>query len=321
LKQFEGDVRSNTKAMIANQEAMITATADLDQVQCLFYRTVVEKGVQYRLGDCVYVNALGGKRKSLRDIRKDRIIRLEKMWRDAQGELMAVGHQFLRPGDTHIKPNQRFFEQEVMVGPYTDTFNMKEVLGLCWVLRVNNYLAGRPREVAEAEAKDSEADVWVTDFRYNVESKGWIKLPQKDTWPTATHKSVFERFVEPLEVTRVPFDPKAKAFIPPPPAATVKEEPKPKESHKKGKGKGAKGGSKRKAADVVDLEADGRKKRAKWGSFTSLLGSLMKKAVPMRAHSSSGRTSRQPQDTSPADFTHLLQKKKGYSGRGRAKSK
>lgn len=322
LKTFEGENRENLKKLLECEESLVESRADLDQVQCVFYRTMVIKGDQYRVGDYTYVNPKGAKRRSAKERRKETIYRIEKLWRDATGNVMAMGHYFHRPGDVHIKPNQKFFPQEIIVSTYTETFSMENVLGKCWVMRVKDYFMGRPSDVTEEE------DVWVIEYRYVVESKGWNKLPVKDPWPTVTHKSVFQMFQEtaPLNATRWPLNSRG---VPDVDASTI-EKPKfvtkaqlqaaKKKERKEKERVAAEEKAKRKAeeaemgeepfyeveepseAQLERLEAQ----RAGRKPMEALLRGLLQTVQPMKVASSRGRMAAASFNKGAANFTHLL---------------
>ena len=322
LKSFESENRETLKKMIACEEDLVNARADLDQVQCIFYRTVVIKGEQYRVGDCVYVNQKGAKRRSAKERRREIIYRIEKLWRDATGQVMAMGHYFHRPGDVHIKPNQKFFPQEIIVSTFTETFSMDTVLGLCWVMRVKDYFLGRPSDVADEE------DVWVVDYRYVVESKGWNKLPSKDPWPTPTHKSVFNMFseTEPLQSSRWPLNaagvPDVAAVTEMPKFATKAQQQaaKKKERKKKEKAAAEKEAAKRKVEEAelgedpddadsrppTEAEIKRSKAQRKGRPFASLLEELLETVQPMKVASSRGRMAAASFNKGAADYSHLL---------------
>lgn len=112
LKDMEARLKVLLRTHTPREEELVDAQYVLDQLQCQYFKTLVgSDGHQYRLGDCVYVNQQGGQRKSARDRRQAPIYRIEKMWRDAEGNAWGLGRIFLRISETHHFASQKFYDQ------------------------------------------------------------------------------------------------------------------------------------------------------------------------------------------------------------------
>lgn len=196
-KELDAAEKKLERQMAPSEEALAIAIQRLDQVRCVYFRTIVVHGLQFRLGDCVYVSQDQHKRASARARHLSPIYRIEKLWRDADGKAWGHGHKFWRIEDTHVKSGQKFFDNELAISSLVESFEMETVLGVCWVMRPKAYLQGRPTECTE------EGDAWVVEFRYTEHSKSWTKLKSgRDPWPTPTHPSVFRDFMQPSDAVR-----------------------------------------------------------------------------------------------------------------------
>eukprot|EP00039_Didymoeca_costata_P007157 m.96860 g.96860 ORF g.96860 m.96860 type:complete len:1364 (-) comp13568_c0_seq3:1323-5414(-) len=168
--------------------------AELDQIRCVFYRSLSLEEERYRLDDCVYViEDDSGKRRRTRDVRP-RIFRIEKLWRDSNGFPFALGTEFIRADQTRYKPTQKFHAQELMQTTTEDVFSLKQIIGICFILHARAYVLGRPLKARKEE------DVYVSEFKYN--NSGQFSKLDEDNIFFAKHPAVFSKFPSPRDLPR-----------------------------------------------------------------------------------------------------------------------
>lgn len=190
LKSLESTRRKVFTQMVPAEKKLATARDDIDLVQCVFYQTLVFGEVQYRLGDSVYVGKDKTKRQTAKDRLKARIVRIEKLWRDASGQPRASGQVYLRPKQTKLKTKHEFRSNELIEQAFAEEFRLDQVLGVCFVMRAAAYERGRPIECT------NEADAFVVAMRTSVDNE-LRPVTKSDAWPTPMHPSVFAAFPEP----------------------------------------------------------------------------------------------------------------------------
>ena len=110
-------------------------------------------------GDHVYVTTSSG---------VERVARIDRMWRDAEGDAHFHGPYYLQPRDVEHEPIRTFYvsqnnsmihfytqpsmflqEKEMIKSSNEETFNMASVTGRCAVMPPRDYVACRFTEVAE----------------------------------------------------------------------------------------------------------------------------------------------------------------------------
>ncbi|XP_072181869.1 protein polybromo-1-like [Diadema setosum] len=144
-------------------------------------------GVTYRVGDFVYVEP---SEKQL----KNHIVCIEKLWRDADGEVWLHGNWFLRPNETFHLATRKFLEKEVFKSDYYNKVKISQhVLGKCFVMFVRDYFKNKP------EGFD-EDDVFVCESRYSAKAKAFKKIKIWAVPPGAT--KILNRD-EPLSKVRI----------------------------------------------------------------------------------------------------------------------
>ena len=233
------------------------------------YWTVMVNGLQYRMGDCVYVDEVydaakhvttvsksaraskRAKAPSVTDKNRDqkKIIRIEKLWRDIDGNAFGHGEYYLKPRDTIQKASRRFYDKELIYAREKEIFSFSAVAGRCFVLPSKHYMQGRPKAV------ENEADVWICDLneRYSIAGSSWSKRHSPDYAKLgfSRHPSVFDEFDELFEIQRrfghLGADLLAGAGEKPDASKKAKKKDKKSKKGKKGKEpeKGRKGKSKR----------------------------------------------------------------------------
>ena len=184
------------------------------------YWTLIVGGLQYRKGDCVYVDEVYDSAKHVSTVSKSaraskrakapavtdknrdqkKIIRIEKLWRDIDGNPFGYGDYYLKPRETIQKASRRFYRNELIYAHVKEIFSFSAVAGQCFVLPSKHYMQGRPKAV------ENEADVWICDLnhRYSVQGSSWSKRHSPDYAKLgfSRHPSVFDEFDELLEIQR-----------------------------------------------------------------------------------------------------------------------
>lgn len=145
--------------------------------KCVFYwNFIMRSGKVIKVGDCVYLPRteytgghgsnvpLKGQRKSNCDI-----FRITRLYKDQDGEKTMYGFHYFRACQTMYKPSKRFFANEVFeVTNFDGNAPLSDIRGFCAVLRLSDYLKGRPRFV------DNE-DVYIVEQSYHCASRKMYK--------------------------------------------------------------------------------------------------------------------------------------------------
>ncbi|XP_046489203.1 histone-lysine N-methyltransferase ash1 isoform X1 [Neodiprion pinetum] len=113
------------------------------------YVTLLRGDLQLRQGDTVYVLRDTPEKHTYKTIQKPDyeqmdIFRIERLWKNSQGERYVFGHHYLRPHETYHEPTRKFYENEVVCAPLYEAVPCELVAGRCWVLDPHTYCKGRP---------------------------------------------------------------------------------------------------------------------------------------------------------------------------------
>ncbi|XP_043516873.1 histone-lysine N-methyltransferase ash1 isoform X1 [Frieseomelitta varia] len=113
------------------------------------YVTLMRGDLQLRQGDTVYVLRDTLEKHTYKTIQKPDyeqmdIFRIERLWKNAEGERFVFGHHYLRPHETYHEPTRKFYENEVVCAPLYEAVPCDLVAERCWVLDPHTYCKGRP---------------------------------------------------------------------------------------------------------------------------------------------------------------------------------
>ncbi|KAK2586825.1 hypothetical protein KPH14_011844 [Odynerus spinipes] len=113
------------------------------------YVTLLRGDLQLRQGDTVYVLRDTPEKHTYKTIQKPDyeqmdIFRIERLWKNAEGERFVFGHHYLRPHETYHEPTRKFYENEVVCAPLYEAVPCDLVAERCWVLDPHTYCKGRP---------------------------------------------------------------------------------------------------------------------------------------------------------------------------------
>ncbi|KAK1129694.1 hypothetical protein K0M31_019410 [Melipona bicolor] len=111
--------------------------------------TLMRGDLQLRQGDTVYVLRDTPEKHTYKTIQKPDyeqmdIFRIERLWKNAEGERFVFGHHYLRPHETYHEPTRKFYENEVVCAPLYEAVPCDLVAERCWVLDPHTYCKGRP---------------------------------------------------------------------------------------------------------------------------------------------------------------------------------
>ncbi|XP_071810078.1 protein polybromo-1-like isoform X3 [Asterias amurensis] len=141
------------------REDVIVDTTNSDSGQ-VYYEQVHFEGHVYKLGDSVYLRS---------DQARPFIARIDKMWKDANGDPWFNGPWFVRPSETIHPPTRLFYKNEVFLSSIEDTNPMRSICGKCHVMIYKDYTSSRPTEY-------EEADVFVCESQYKEAERQIRKL-------------------------------------------------------------------------------------------------------------------------------------------------
>ncbi|XP_034944543.1 histone-lysine N-methyltransferase ash1 [Chelonus insularis] len=113
------------------------------------YVTLMRGDLQLRQGDTVYVLRDTPEKHTYKTIQKFDyeqmdIFRIERLWKNPEGERFVFGHHYLRPHETYHEPTRKFYENEVVCAPLYEAVPCDLVAERCWVLDPHTYCKGRP---------------------------------------------------------------------------------------------------------------------------------------------------------------------------------
>ncbi|KAG7209902.1 hypothetical protein KM043_011498 [Ampulex compressa] len=113
------------------------------------YVTLLRGELQLRQGDTVYVLRDTPEKHTYKTIQKPDyeqmdIFRIERLWKNSEGERFVFGHHYLRPHETYHEPTRKFYENEVVCAPLYEAVPCDLIAERCWVLDPHTYCKGRP---------------------------------------------------------------------------------------------------------------------------------------------------------------------------------
>ncbi|XP_033634855.1 uncharacterized protein LOC117296092 [Asterias rubens] len=114
------------------------------------------------------------------------IFRVEKLWKNPDGEKFAFGHHFLRPYETHHTPSRKFFKNELFRVPLYEIIKLDVICGVCCVMDFYTFCKGRPKGV-------EEIDVYVCEFRLDKTAHLFNPI-SRHKHPISTKTYAFDKF-------------------------------------------------------------------------------------------------------------------------------
>lgn len=113
------------------------------------YVTLLRGDLQLRQGDTVYVLRDTPDKHTYKTIQKPDyeqmdIFRIERLWKNNEGERFVFGHHYLRPHETYHEPTRKFYVNEVVCAPLYEAVPCDLVAERCWVLDPHTFCKGRP---------------------------------------------------------------------------------------------------------------------------------------------------------------------------------
>jgi len=127
--------------------------------------------------------------------REPHILCIEKLWKEAGGDMKVNGTWFYRPREAYTHPTRKFLPKEVFKSDYSgDRICMSKVVGTCYVMYVKEYFKNR---IDGFEDKD----IYVCESSYECKTKSNKKIK---VWKTPRPEIMLKARDEPLSNTRVP---------------------------------------------------------------------------------------------------------------------
>ncbi|XP_038073258.1 histone-lysine N-methyltransferase ASH1L-like isoform X2 [Patiria miniata] len=152
-----------------------------------------------RQGCCVYLandnqhqNADGSGIKTAAEVMSNvdpaelNIFRVDKLWKNENGEQFAFGHHFLRPYETHHTPSRKFFKNELFRVPLYEIIKLEIIVGVCCVMDFYTYCKGRPKGV-------EEKDVYICEYRLDKTAHLFNPI-SRNKYPICTKTYAFDKF-------------------------------------------------------------------------------------------------------------------------------
>ncbi|KAJ6636857.1 Histone-lysine N-methyltransferase ash1 [Pseudolycoriella hygida] len=122
------------------------------------------------------------------------IFRVERLWKDNDGNRFVYGHHYLRPHETYHEPTRKFYQNEVVRVPLYEVVPIDLVMGRCWVLDPTTFCKGRPVECEESH-------VYICELRMDKAARLFSKI-SKQQYPICTKSYAFNKFEQKLKITR-----------------------------------------------------------------------------------------------------------------------
>ena len=175
--------------------------------QC--YVTLMRDTLRVRVGDAIYVlldikikDEAGNEDqshtyKTIGNVSYDRcdIVRVDSLFKDADGKSFVVGHHYIRPHEVFHEPTRKFYNNELMRGTAFETIPIEMVIDTCWVLDVSTYFKGRPLNC-------NEKHVYVAEFKVDKGCKQFTTIKSKSRQQVCVKNYAFHKYEEQLKQKR-----------------------------------------------------------------------------------------------------------------------
>ncbi|VDK79899.1 unnamed protein product [Litomosoides sigmodontis] len=125
-------------------------------------------GIIYRVNDYAYVAPASEETAAQRHI-----MRIERLYRDSDGQTFARGTWCYRPEETFHLATRKFCENEVFLTSYYDTVTVDRLIGKCHVMPVRQFMRQKPKGF-------EDSDIYVCECRYMGRQLHFKKLKH---WP------------------------------------------------------------------------------------------------------------------------------------------
>lgn len=122
------------------------------------------------------------------------IFRVERLWKDHEGNRFVFGHHYLRPHETYHEPTRKFYQNEVVRVPLYEVVPIDLIMGRCWVLDPTTFCKGRPVDCEESH-------VYICELRMDKAARLFSKI-SKQQYPVCTKSYAFHKFEQKLKISR-----------------------------------------------------------------------------------------------------------------------
>ncbi|KAK3604677.1 hypothetical protein CHS0354_009289 [Potamilus streckersoni] len=166
-----------------------------------YYMTLMKDDMQIRVGECVYVMRESQARrysyKKSGTFNRDKmdIFRIERLWKNENGEKFAFGHLYVRPHETFHEPTRKFFPNEVFRTPLYELVPLEAIMGYCCVMDLLTYCKGRPKGC-------KEQDIYICEHRLDKTLHLFYKISPRQRYPINTKSYCFDKFEKRLNPKR-----------------------------------------------------------------------------------------------------------------------
>lgn len=120
------------------------------------------------------------------------IFRVQKLWKDGEGNRFVFGQHYLRPHETFYKATKKFYKNELVMVPIYEKIPIELVMGQCWVFDPKTFCKGRPMPCEEAH-------VYICEQKVDKNRRAFSKITKREC--TQLTQS-FQNFNEPLKISR-----------------------------------------------------------------------------------------------------------------------
>lgn len=122
------------------------------------------------------------------------IFRVERLWKDDDGNRFIFGHHYYRPQETFHEPTRKFYRNEVVQVPLYEKLPIELIMGRCWVLNPLTFRKGRPVDCEEMH-------IFICELRVDKSARNFSKI-SKQQYPVCTKSYAFHKFEQKLNISR-----------------------------------------------------------------------------------------------------------------------
>ncbi|XP_055348644.1 probable histone-lysine N-methyltransferase lin-59 [Paramacrobiotus metropolitanus] len=154
---------------------------------------------QLRVGDCVYLTPNRRpppSRDTVYNLRELDLLRIDKMFVDADGTKRAYGQPFLWPHETIHEATRSFYKNELIYAPaFAESVALEAVLGRFCVMESQLFVKGKPREFPLEHC-------YICEWKYHKTTNIFSRIMLKDRVPMNMNKFYFETYTERLSLKK-----------------------------------------------------------------------------------------------------------------------